>query len=155
MEDIQSQQDCSPCGGTNLPTSHSKSKGNNVNGDCSVLEGDLGVVEQLRKENRELKERLEKKDGAASADLLQDLQCERDRCKSLETQLQAAQQKIVEMNKEQETLIGIFSEERERRDNEEANLRKKLQDASNTIEELLDKVRALEVMKSASFKSNR
>lgn len=41
-------------------------------------------------------------------------------------QLQEATRRIEEMNKEQESLIDIFSEERERRDIEEENLRKKL-----------------------------
>lgn len=41
-------------------------------------------------------------------------------------QLQEARLKIMDMNKEQESLIDIFSEERERRDVEEENLRKKL-----------------------------
>ncbi|KAM0979261.1 hypothetical protein ACFX13_015427 [Malus domestica] len=143
------QQDYSPHAGTSLPTRSSKSRGNDVNGD-------LGVLEQLRKENHELKERLEAiKDRGASADWEQALQREKDRSKSLETQLQTAQEKIVEMNKEQDTLIGIFSEERERRDNEEATLRKKLEDASSTIQLLLDKVRKLEATKSGNLKSNR
>ncbi|XP_010250612.1 PREDICTED: protein MICRORCHIDIA 7 isoform X2 [Nelumbo nucifera] len=76
------------------------------------------------------------------------LQFERDRCKSLEDRLNEAEQRIEEMNKEQEALIDIFSEERNRRDSEEENLRKKLKDASNTIQELLDKVRLLEKMRS-------
>lgn len=41
-------------------------------------------------------------------------------------QLQEATKKIEELNKEQESLIDIFSEERERRELEEENLRKKL-----------------------------
>jgi len=41
-------------------------------------------------------------------------------------QLQEAQQKLEELNKEQESLIDIFSEERDRRDQEEESLRKKL-----------------------------
>lgn len=41
-------------------------------------------------------------------------------------QLKEAQQKIEELNKEQESLIDIFSEERDRRDKEEEKLRKKL-----------------------------
>lgn len=45
-------------------------------------------------------------------------------------QLQEAQQKIEELNKEQESLIDIFSEERERRDKEEENLRKKMKVSS-------------------------
>lgn len=42
-------------------------------------------------------------------------------------QLKAAELKIEELNKEQESLIDIFSEERDRRETEERNLRKKLQ----------------------------
>lgn len=42
-------------------------------------------------------------------------------------QLQTAQEKIEELNREQESLIDIFAEERDRRDNEEKNLKKKLQ----------------------------
>lgn len=42
-------------------------------------------------------------------------------------QLKAAELKIEELNKEQESLIDIFSEERDRRETEEKNLRKKLQ----------------------------
>lgn len=41
-------------------------------------------------------------------------------------QLEASRSKIQDMNKEQEGLIDIFSEERVRRDVEEGNLRKKL-----------------------------
>ncbi|KAL6973002.1 Protein MICRORCHIDIA 7 [Sarracenia purpurea var. burkii] len=59
-------------------------------------------------------------------------------------QLKEALLKIEELNKEQENLIDIFAEERQRRDTKEENLRKKLKDASNSIQELLDKVRLLE-----------
>ncbi|RDY07142.1 Protein MICRORCHIDIA 7, partial [Mucuna pruriens] len=62
-----------------------------------------------------------------------------------------AEKKIEELNNDQETLIDVFSEERDRRDAEEKNLRKKLQEASNTIQELLDKIRLLE-RKSSSGK---
>ncbi|RWW24951.1 hypothetical protein GW17_00010738 [Ensete ventricosum] len=55
-------------------------------------------------------------------------------------QLEAAQKSLEEANKEQEALIDIFSEERSRRDREEENLRKKLKDASRTIQELLEKL---------------
>lgn len=41
-------------------------------------------------------------------------------------QLEEARKTIKEMEKEQEWLVGIFSEERERRDMEEARLRKEL-----------------------------
>lgn len=42
-------------------------------------------------------------------------------------QLQVAQEKIEELNREQESLIDIFAEERDRRENVEKNLKKKLQ----------------------------
>jgi len=42
-------------------------------------------------------------------------------------QLNEAEKKIEELNNDQETLIDVFSEERDRRDLEEKNLRKKLQ----------------------------
>ncbi|KAL5791544.1 hypothetical protein ACOSP7_000138 [Xanthoceras sorbifolium] len=110
-------------------------------------DSDLVTVDQLKQENHILKERLEKRE--------EELLGERDRCKSLEAQLLQAQHKIEELNKEQESLIDIFSEERDRREREEENLRKKIKDASNTIQELLDKIKLLEKMKSSSNKAGR
>jgi phage shock protein A len=69
-------------------------------------------------------------------------------------QLEKAQQKIEELNKEQESLIDIFAEERDRRENEETNLKKKLQDANSTIQELRDKIRQLEKMQSSVSNQN-
>ncbi|TXG48549.1 hypothetical protein EZV62_024424 [Acer yangbiense] len=125
-------------------------------------DSDLITVDQLKQEIHILKERLEKKE--------EELLGERDRCRSLEAQLglvasalyllfvdgivdlhgirlQEAQHKIEELNKEQESLIDIFSEERDRREREEENLRKKIKDASNTIQELVDKIKLLEKVK--------
>ncbi|CAA2960788.1 Hypothetical predicted protein [Olea europaea subsp. europaea] len=101
-------------------------------------------MEQLKEENRELRERLQMKEEKILGDLLHDLQKEKDKCKSLEAKLHEANQKIQELVKEQDSFIDIFSEERERRNTEEENLRKKLKEASNTIQELLDRVRLLE-----------
>jgi hypothetical protein len=42
-------------------------------------------------------------------------------------QLREAEQKIEDMNREQESIIDVFSEERDRRNAEEKNLRMKLQ----------------------------
>ncbi|KAM7471545.1 hypothetical protein LguiA_009728 [Lonicera macranthoides] len=112
------------------------SKGNDVTGNGETPTScNLQVLEQLKEENR---------------DLLHDLKYERDRSESLDAQLQEATKKIEELNKEQESLIGIFSEERERRELEEENLRKKLKDASNTIQQLVDKVKLLEKLKPSS-----
>ncbi|GFZ21091.1 histidine kinase-, DNA gyrase B-, and HSP90-like ATPase family protein [Actinidia rufa] len=103
-----------------------------------------GSMVKIEKENHELRERLAKAEGSTFTDLLHDLQLERERCKSLEIKLQEAQQKIEEMDREHETLIDIFSEERGRRDAEEDRLRNRLKETSNTIQELLDKVKLLE-----------
>ncbi|XP_021286703.1 protein MICRORCHIDIA 7-like [Herrania umbratica] len=115
-------------------------------------ETNLHALELLKQENCELKKRLEKYEGKRQCELLNDLQQERNRCESLEIELKGAQEKIEQLNFEQESLINIFSEERDRRDKEEENLRKKLKDASNTIQELIDKVKLLEMRKSSNFK---
>ncbi|XP_061349529.1 protein MICRORCHIDIA 7-like isoform X2 [Gastrolobium bilobum] len=133
-------------------TRDSKLKGQDVSdGERPLSDADLQTLEQLKKENRELKERLERKEEEILGEVLQ---YEKDRCKSLETQLHAAEKKIEDLNKEQETLIDVFAEERDRRNAEEKSLRKKLQEASNTIEELRDKVRLLE-RKSSSGRLER
>ncbi|KAL2342801.1 hypothetical protein Fmac_004086 [Flemingia macrophylla] len=126
-------------------TRGSKLQGKDVDdGEQPPSDNDLLTLEQLKKENRELKERLQRKEEEILGDVMQALQYEKDRCKSLETKLNDAEKKIEELNNDQETLIDVFSEERDRRDSEEKNLRKKLQEASNTIEELLEKIRMLE-----------
>ncbi|CAI9767378.1 unnamed protein product [Fraxinus pennsylvanica] len=107
--------------------------------ELSHAKSSSDTMELLKEENRALKERLQRKEEEILGDLLHDLQSEKDKCKSLEAQLHEANQKIQELVKEQDSLIDIFSEERERRDIEEENLRKKLKEASNTIQELLDK----------------
>lgn len=105
---------------------------------------DLDTRDQnlLRMENQMLKNSLKETEESYS-----------QRCESLETQLKELEQRNEEMNKEQEALIDIFSEERSRRDGEEDNLRKKLKDASNTIQQLLDKVRELEKLKPQTCKT--
>ncbi|KAK9705251.1 hypothetical protein RND81_07G042900 [Saponaria officinalis] len=120
--------------------------------DPCTLDGH--VLDQMKAENRQLKESLEKKEGGilSKCNLERELQLERDKYKSLKTKLQEAKGRIEELNKEQESLIDIFSEERDRRDNEEENLRKRLRDASNLIEELRERARVLESKKSRSSK---
>ncbi|KAE8657152.1 hypothetical protein F3Y22_tig00116996pilonHSYRG00069 [Hibiscus syriacus] len=112
----------------------------------------------------------EKYEGGHQHQLLNDLQQERNRRQSLEIELSEALKKIEQLSLEQESIISIFSEERDKRDKEEEKLRKKLkvlysihplstvihiQKASNTIQELLDKVRILEMMKSPDNKQER
>ncbi|KAK4362748.1 hypothetical protein RND71_017989 [Anisodus tanguticus] len=140
----------SPGGSHNRVTRSSRSKGDADENEDVLPDNLTESLEQLKAENHELKERLRRKEEEILGDLLRDLRQERERCKSLEAQLQESTRKVEELNKEQESLIDIFTEERQRRDMEEENLRKKLKDASNTIQELLDKVAILEKTKSAN-----
>ncbi|KAL6326206.1 hypothetical protein AAG906_001601 [Vitis piasezkii] len=118
--------------------------GNGNGHSFSKQEKTTNMSTQLRRDQSsldyELKERLKRKEGDIVVALQHDLEKEREKCRLLETQLQEAIQTIEERNKEQDSLIETFSEERERRDIEEANLRKKLKDASSIIQELLAKV---------------
>ncbi|PSR95958.1 Protein MICRORCHIDIA like [Actinidia chinensis var. chinensis] len=120
--------------------------------EFSPSNSNVHCLDKLKEENCQLTERLERKEQEILGDLLRELQDEKDKCKLLETKLAEASQTIEDLNKEQENLIDIFAEERGRRAAEEANLRKKLMDASNTIQDLLDKVMLLEKMKSPSNK---
>ncbi|XAR50362.1 hypothetical protein NMG60_11004661 [Bertholletia excelsa] len=130
-----------------IVTTSSRSKEDDVGGNnCTPS----NAIDQLKEENQWLRERLKRKEEDVLIDLVHNLQYEKDKCKSLETKLEEATRMIKELNKEQESLIDIFAEERKRRDTEEENLRKKLKDASNTIQDLLDKVTAIEKMKSPS-----
>lgn len=144
-------QDATPSGKASQYTQISKQKGKYVNDSEQLLsENDLLTLEQLKKENRELKDRLQRKEEEILGEVLQALEYEKDRCKSLETQLKDVERKFEELNKEQETLIDVFAEERDRRETEEKSLRKKLQDASNTIHDLVEKIRILERQSSSS-----
>ncbi|XP_047971255.1 protein MICRORCHIDIA 4-like isoform X2 [Salvia hispanica] len=102
------------------------------------------LLAQLKAENLQLQERLKRKEERILGDLLNDLQKEKERSKSLEAQLEEAAKKNEELSKEQESLIDIFSEERQRRDIEEEKLRKSLKEASSTIQELRRKLQVLE-----------
>ncbi|OIW17780.1 hypothetical protein TanjilG_06465 [Lupinus angustifolius] len=154
-ENLHLKDTTTPSGKTLQSIRASKLKEQDVcDGEQVLSDSDLLTMQKLKEENCELKKRLERKEDEILVDAMQALQHEKDRCKSLETQLRDAERKIEDLNKEQETLIDVFSEERDRRDAEEKVLRKKLQDASNTIQELLDKVRRLE-RKSSGAKPGR
>ncbi|OMO98784.1 hypothetical protein COLO4_13698 [Corchorus olitorius] len=97
---------------------------------------DTKSITELKAENHDLRKRLDKMNG--------DLHSERERCKSLEGQLMQEKHMREVSEKEQDALIEIIEEERKRRDEEEERLRKRLTDASVTIDELLEKVKRLE-----------
>ncbi|GAB2272048.1 hypothetical protein Dimus_006870 [Dionaea muscipula] len=125
------------CFQTALPEDGVSEAGHSLSLDAQNL------LDKLKEENQQLKERLNKEQDIFG-DLQCELQSERDKCKQLEIKLKEAQRKVEDLSKEQETLINIFSEERDRRDLEEENLRKKLKEASNTIQDLLSKSRLRE-----------
>ncbi|GMP34197.1 hypothetical protein CsSME_00007169 [Camellia sinensis var. sinensis] len=150
LGNTEAEEDCALDGRPVQITTPSQTKRDGINGnDFSPSNySNSHALDQLKEENCWLKERLKRREQEILGDLLNDLQNERDKRKSLENKLEEATIKIDELNKEQENLIGIFTEERERRNIEEEKLRKKLEDASNEIERLREKLRLLEKMRS-------
>ncbi|KAI3720453.1 hypothetical protein L6452_21371 [Arctium lappa] len=97
-----------------------------INGDGHASTNCNGdTIAKLREENFVLKQRLEGSERVMINNLLSDLQYERDKVVSLENQVLKAHQKIEELDREQISLIDIFSEERQRRDHQEETLRKR------------------------------
>ncbi|KAI7755869.1 hypothetical protein M8C21_013497 [Ambrosia artemisiifolia] len=123
-----------------------------VNGNVAVHSNSSTTsLQLLMEENRELKERLRRREEEILGDLLKDLESERNRCKELEAQLEEEKQKYEALNKEQDSIIAIFSEERERRDTEEEDLRRKLKEAEITNKDLAEKVTQLQLEKMKSM----
>ncbi|KAK4402604.1 protein MICRORCHIDIA 7 [Sesamum angolense] len=75
--------------------------------------------------------------------VLHDLQYEKDKCKSLENQIQEMKQKMDKWIKNKNNLL-VPSQKKEAGDKEEENLRRRVKEASETIQGLLRKVRILE-----------
>ncbi|VFQ93280.1 unnamed protein product [Cuscuta campestris] len=93
------------------------------------------MIHKMKEENFELKKSLE----AA----LNDLQFERDRNLILENKILTAGKMSGFVDKDRELAYG-FAEELVRKEEEEERLRSRLKDASETIQDLLDKVKMLE-----------
>nr|KAJ0206603.1 hypothetical protein LSAT_V11C500233350 [Lactuca sativa] len=123
------------------------------NGSVPINDTTLDL-DQLEEENRQLKEKLKRKEDAILGDLLHELENERARCKALEAQLEEVKEKCEALNKEQESIIDVFAEERERRDKEEETLRKKLKETTTTIQDLVDRVKQLELEKMRNHNWN-
>ncbi|CAH1418962.1 unnamed protein product [Lactuca virosa] len=123
------------------------------NGSVPINDSTLDL-DQLEGENRQLKEKLKRKEDAILGDLLHELENERARCKALEAQLEEVKEKCEALNKEQESIIDTFAEERERRDKEEETLRKKLKETTTTIQDLVDRVKQLELEKMRNHNWN-
>ncbi|KAL9272646.1 MICRORCHIDIA 4-like protein [Drosera capensis] len=94
-------------------------------GGTSVSLVDQRLLEQLKEENRQLKERLTELEGFRNLQL--ELQHERDKCKKLELELEESQRKIEILSKHQDFLIDETLKERETCNSENDNLRKKLE----------------------------
>ncbi|KAL5711616.1 hypothetical protein ACHQM5_013883 [Ranunculus cassubicifolius] len=75
------------------------------------------------------------------------LKAKEEQCLVMEAQLKEKDEKIDTLEKEAEKLIEIFTEERNRRDNEEAKLRSRVKEADMIIEELRKKMAASEKIK--------
>ncbi|PIA41979.1 hypothetical protein AQUCO_02100071v1, partial [Aquilegia coerulea] len=136
------------CYSQSLRNEREKSK---MMGNHSNIHGSNSDLNTLPVENNDLKEKLKKMEESYSLNL----QSEKDRCKTLEATLKEKEKQIEELDKETEKLIDIFSEERSRRDDEEQNLRKKLEEASIVIQELVNKVTMLENMNSSCCKQEK
>ncbi|XP_038712985.1 protein MICRORCHIDIA 7-like [Tripterygium wilfordii] len=149
------QQD-SGCGGSDhIKTVRSSKMQASMNEAGQVARDGIGKdVIKLQEGNRELRERVRRKENPKT-DLLNDLQHEIERCQTLETQLQKANEKVEEKDKELEVLIEIFAEERTRREEEELRMRNKLKEANETIDQLLKKVKYLEGSGVKSCKTDR
>ncbi|XP_059633473.1 protein MICRORCHIDIA 7-like [Cornus florida] len=169
----EGKQDCAPNGGTDHIVAHSFFKGADMNGygrasDNSNVKGadingyghasDNSNVEslvKLKEENRELRERLEKNDELIVVDLLHDLRDARDKNELLEAKIKESERTIEELNIEQDAIINNFAEERNRRDSEEEALRNRLKIASETIQDLRDKLKQLESRRVTNCKIER
>ncbi|KAK4597544.1 hypothetical protein RGQ29_015181 [Quercus rubra] len=142
-DESQSQQDLTPNGIRDQMFTGLLSKAPVINGDGQVSFNGLSLI-KVKEEDLEPRERMKEVCSPEMAKLLNDLQKERERSRILAIQLQEKEQKLEDMDKEQEILIDMISKERDQKIVEENKLREKLRDASNTIELLIEKVKQLE-----------
>ncbi|CAM8919145.1 unnamed protein product [Rhodiola kirilowii] len=142
MKSVATMPSSSSSGNTDVIEIHSI--GSNQRPAGSACSYDSSIIDQLKEENRLLSERILEPEDKVMSDLQKELESEREKNRLLEAEINEIKKKIEEMNKEQESLIDIFSDERERRDVEEESLKKKLEEASNLIQELTEKIERLE-----------
>ncbi|CDY45818.1 hypothetical protein HID58_051651 [Brassica napus] len=133
VEDINSDEDSDhdPPGEENVTEPPEKS----FEPPAKPRSADSRTLSQLEQENETLKERLNKKEAVYLL-LQEELRREKELRKKLEAEVQRTKDELEDVKKEQESLIDIFSEDRDRRDKEEEDLRNKLEEASNTIQAL-------------------
>ncbi|KAJ9567837.1 hypothetical protein OSB04_003803 [Centaurea solstitialis] len=178
---FEAGEHCSPYGKKMQIVTRADSKFPSVSENGSgPLNGNTLAYDQLVEENRQLKEKLKRKEDEILGALLDDLESEKNRCKELEAQIvtkwgftyfhMVSGAKVYRFRdstlwrhikgendnliKEQESIIDIFAEERDRRDLEEDSLRKKLEEATTTIQNLVERVKQLELEKMKTQKRN-
>ncbi|WVZ76084.1 hypothetical protein U9M48_024086 [Paspalum notatum var. saurae] len=108
------------------------------NGDGQSIVDPEAVIKQLKEENLSLKERI----LMVEESLSRELQIKQDKNKSLIERIEDVERQLELATKEHEAMIGLFAEERNRHDKEEANLKKKLKEASCTIQDLMEQLNA-------------
>ncbi|KAL9994758.1 putative histidine kinase/HSP90-like ATPase superfamily, morc, S5 domain 2 [Helianthus debilis subsp. tardiflorus] len=107
-------------------------------------------LHQLMEENRKLKEMLEKNDEDVVGDLLHNLQRQRNQRVNLEAQVEEVKENFENLYKVQLSMIDEFAEERERREVEQASLTNKLKDETAKKQDLVKRVKQLELEKMKS-----
>ncbi|XP_066331517.1 protein MICRORCHIDIA 7-like isoform X1 [Miscanthus floridulus] len=109
-----------------------------TDGDGESIMDPEAVIKKLKEENSSLEERI----LMLQESLSRELQIERDKNKSLTERFEDVERQLELAIKEQETTVELFAEERKCRDQEEENLKKKLREASSTIQDLMEQLNA-------------
>ncbi|KAK3154085.1 hypothetical protein QOZ80_2BG0185780 [Eleusine coracana subsp. coracana] len=104
------------------------------NGNEQSIVDHEAVIKKLKDENSSLKESI----LMIKESLSRELQTERDKYKSLIERNGYLEKQLQTAKEEQETLIAIFAKERKCRDKEEENLKKKLEQDTSTIRDLME-----------------
>ncbi|KAI4354668.1 hypothetical protein L6164_003515 [Bauhinia variegata] len=141
----------SPVGGSTESQKRHRSNGElDQLRNCPVSRGDVKNHEQLqvsrpktKGEILESRERLKRMDRPRE-ELINELQYERDRRQSLEKEFQNLQHEKDQLDKEMIVALDMLQEEKTERQKVEENLRKSLREASETISELIERVKQLE-----------
>ncbi|KAK3157941.1 hypothetical protein QOZ80_2AG0130550 [Eleusine coracana subsp. coracana] len=110
------------------------------NGDEKSIVDHEAVIKKLKDENSSLKKSI----LMIKESLSRELQTERDKNKSLIERNGDLEKQLQTAKEEQEALIEIFAKERKCRDKEEENLKKKLEENSSTIRDLMELLSAVQ-----------
>ncbi|NP_001296836.1 Protein MICRORCHIDIA 4 [Zea mays] len=109
-----------------------------TNGDRESIVDPEAIIKKLKEENSSLKERI----LMVQESLSRELQIERDKNKSLTERFEDVERQLELAIKEQEATVELFAEERKCHDQEVENLKRKLTEASSTIQDLMEQLNA-------------